>query len=110
MVGVTSAVARNWDLLVVAVVVAAALVADLRRGLRERDFVVAGPDGLVVRVQGTTSSWPWSGVAAVDHEPLRFGRGRPVLRLVDGTSAPLPREAPVDDLTAWAAELGTDRP
>ncbi len=106
MVGVTSAVARNWDLLVVAVVVAAALLADLWRGLRERDFVVAGPDGLVVRVRGATTSWPWPAVAGVGHVPARLGRSRPGLRLVDGTSARLPSDVPVDDLALWVRELG----
>ena len=98
--------ARNWDLLVVSVGVAAALVADLWRGLRERDFVVAGPDGLVVRVRGTTSSWPWSAVAEVTHEPARSGRRRAVLRLVDGTRGRLPRDAPADDVARWVRELG----
>ncbi|MGJ7442715.1 hypothetical protein [Aquipuribacter sp. MA13-13] len=104
--GVTSAVARNWDLLVVAVVVAAALLADLWRGLRERDFVVAGPDGLVVRVRGTTTSWAWAAVAGVEPAPVRSGRRRAVVLLVDGTTARLPRDAPVDDLARWVRELG----
>lgn len=106
MVGVTSAVARNWDLLVVAVVVAGALLTDLWRGLRARDFVVAGPDGLVVRVRGTTASWPWPEVAGIGDVPARLGRSRPGLRLVDGTSARLPRDVPVEDLARWVRELG----
>jgi len=106
VVGVTSGVARNWDLLVLVVVVAVALVVDLLRGLRERDFVVAGPDGLVVRVRGTTASWSWSVVAGIGQETARLGRRRPVLHLVGGTTGRLPREAPVEELRRWARELG----
>lgn len=99
--------AQNWDLLVLAVALAAAFGADLHRGLRARDFVVAGPDSLVVRVRGTTSSWAWSTVAGVEHEPRRRLRpGRAVLRLADGTRARLPRDAPVHELARWARELG----
>ena len=101
VVGATSAVARNWDLALQVLVVAVALVADLVRGLRPRDFVVAGPDGLVVRVRGRTASWPWAAVVRVEHVRGRFGRSRPVLRLVDGATARLPRQAPPEDLARW---------
>ncbi len=106
VVGVTSGVAHNWDLLVLAVVVATALVVDLLRGLRERDFAVAGPDGLVVRVRGTTTSWQWTSVTGFGHQPARFGRRRPVVHLVGDTTGRLPREVPLDQLSRWGRELG----
>ncbi|WP_380168295.1 hypothetical protein [Jannaschia sp. R86511] len=110
VVGATSLVARNWDLAVVAVVVAAALLADLWRGLRPRDFLVAGPDGVVTRVRGVTTSRPWAAVTGLEQQRGRFGRSRPVLRLGDGTTAPLPRRVPVDELAEWLARRDGEDP
>lgn len=100
LVAGTGVVSDNWDTALVAVVVGLAAGVDLLRCLRPGDFVVAGPDALVSRVRGRTTSTPWSSVVGVEHRRGRWGRWRVVL-LTGGRPVRLPDQVPVAWLRAW---------
>lgn len=109
---VSSLLFANWDLALGVAVVAAATGADLWRGLRPRQLVVAGPDGLVVRLGRSTTFLPWREVSGFDERRRRLRRVRPVVQRPDGSELPLPPGAPLEDLRHWREELagGTGAP
>lgn len=106
----TGLVSESWDSTVVAVVVGLAAATDLALGLRSRDFVVVGPDAVVVRNRGRTTSTPWPMVGSVEHCRTRWGRWRAELRVVGSSPVRLPSQAPVEELREWVRRGRPDGP
>lgn len=105
VVGVSSVIFLNWDLVVLVVVLGAALAADLWRDVRPRQYVVAGAGGLLVRLPRRTTMTAWGDVAGFRNQPRRFLPGRAVLLRRDGTTAALPVGVPVERLERWRTDL-----
>lgn len=105
---VPSLIFGNWDLAAGVVVVVVAAGADLWRGLRPRQLVVAGPDGLVVRVGRTTSFLAWDDITGFDERTRRLGRLHPVAQRRDGSQVRLPAGVAVQDLRRWRQELADE--
>jgi hypothetical protein len=100
----TAAVAANWDLAVIAAVLAVALTVDLWRDLRPRQFVVAGPDLLVIHTPRATTTVRWDRIARVGVQKRRLRRARPVVVRDDGSRVVLPVGLPVSEVQRWLDE------
>lgn len=110
VLGVTAALLDNWDLTIVAAVIGIALAVDLWHDVRPRQFVLAGPDVLVIRTVRTTTAVSWAEASHTSSRrtPLR-GRA-PVLVRHDGRVIDLPRGVHLPTVDIWLAEHDDQAP